>query len=397
MNKDLEWVFELIDRCYSAATNDEEWPSLLGNINTFLDGHGATLFFTDAQLRPIDRFFGDNVSPESISDYQAYFHKIDIRMHRAGPGALNSIVTDTDLVDEDIVQKHEFYQDFLRPIGHRFVVSAMMDLGDGSAAFLSSHRGLDQDHADSEILDRANLLLPHLRRGLQLRRRLFQANGQGQAALELLYSLGQALFLIDSEGRIIWQNASADRLLQQQDGLSTSEGELRASAAAANSGLQRLIRSAITALGQPRKRPGGMMTIPRLSMKRSYHVLVTPLSASAEPILSPQSTSAPSAAVFIMDLERNPVPPVMVLRSLYNLTPAEGRLAMAIGSGESLKAYAERNELSIHYVRWLLKQVEAKTETRRLADLIRLLASQANLFVPPASNEKENKKFSNPP
>jgi DNA-binding CsgD family transcriptional regulator len=105
-----------------------------------------------------------------------------------------------------------------------------------------------------------------------------------------------------------------------------------------------------------------------------------------------QSGIIPSTAVFIMDLERNPVPPAVVLRGLYKLTPAEARLAMAIGSGTSLKAYAEQNELSIHYVRWLLKQVEAKTETRRLADLIRLLASQANLFIPPSSNDKENKK-----
>ncbi len=392
MNKDLEWVFQLIDRCYGAATDDNEWPSLLKDINGFLDGHAATLFFTDAQLKPIDEFFGYNVSPESISDYQAYFHTIDIRMHRAVAGGLNRIVADLDLVDEEVIKTHEFYQDFLRPIGHRYVVLAVMDLGDGTRAFLSSHRGLNQDHADSDILDRARLLLPHVRRSLQLRRRLVRANTQGQGALELLQSLGQALFLINGEGRIIWQNASADRLLHQQDGIATNEGELRASNAAANKELQRLIKSGIAAFSQPRKRPGGMMTVPRPSMKRSYHVLVSPLSTSAEANLTSQpSRISPSAAVFIMDLERNLVPPAIVLRSLYNLTPAEGRLAMAIGSGISLKAYAEQNELSIHYVRWLLKQVEAKTETRRLADLIRLLASQANLFIPPSSNDKENK------
>ncbi len=393
MKRELDWVFQLIDQCYSAAVNDEEWPLLLKNINEFLGGHGATLFFTDEELKPVDRFFGDNISPESISAYRDYFHSVDIRMHRAMPGALNSIVTDRDLVDKEIIDTHEFYQDFLRPIGHRFIVSAMMDLGDGNHAFLSSHRGLNQDHADSETLDRARLLLPHLQRSLQLRRRLITSNAQGQGALELLDRLGQALFLINDEGRIIWQNASADRLLRQQDGLSTNEGELRASAKSAGTELQRLIRSAMTASNRLRKRPGGMMTVPRPSMKRSYHILVTPLSTSPETSLATRQLSVcPTVAVFVMDLECNLVPPAIVLRSLYNLTPAEARLAMAIGAGMSLKAYAEQNELSIHYVRWLLKQVEAKTETRRLADLIRLLASQANLFLPPSSNEKENKK-----
>jgi DNA-binding CsgD family transcriptional regulator len=393
MNRDLEWVSQLIDRCYSAATNDKEWPDLLKDINGFLDGHGATLFFTDSQQKPIDEFFGDNVSPESIADYQSYFHTIDVRIHRALSGGLDRIVTDLDLVDEETVRTHEFYQDFLRPIGQRYVISALLDLGDGTYAFLSSHRSLNQDHASSDDLERAHLLLPHLRRSLQLRRRLFRARNQGQGALELLHGLGQALFLINGDGRVIWQNASADRLLKQQDGISTSDGELRACSQAANTELQRIIKSGLSASSLLRERTGGMMTIPRPSMKRSYHVLVSPLSTAGKSNLALQQSSiSPSAAVFIMDLEQNPTPPAVVLRKLYNLTPAEGRLAMAIGSGISLKAYAEQNKLSIHYVRWLLKQVEAKTDTRRLADLIRLLASQANLFTSSLNNEKESNK-----
>lgn len=392
MKKDLAWISELIDRCYEAAADDLHWPKLLKEINQFLDGRGATLFFTDLQLKPIDQFFGDNVSPESISDYRAYFHEIDIRMHRAIPGALNSIVTDLDLVDGSTIQGHEFYQDFLRPIGHRYIVSAMMTLDDSSYAFLSSHRGLDQDHADGEIMEKAKLLLPHLRRSLQLRRRLLVANTRGEAALELLHGLGQALFLVSAEGRVIWQNSAADRLLNQRDGLITGEGELRTLSAAANTELQRLVKSAAAISSQPKLHPGGMMTVPRPSLKRSYHVLVTPLATREGNRMSQQLSVSPAVAIFVMDLEQNTVPPAEVLRTLYHLTPAEARLATALGSGESIRTYAERSELSVHYVRWLLKQVEAKTETRRLADLIRLLARQAGFFPSDSSNDKENRE-----
>jgi DNA-binding CsgD family transcriptional regulator len=88
----------------------------------------------------------------------------------------------------------------------------------------------------------------------------------------------------------------------------------------------------------------------------------------------------PAAAVFIMDPEQTPLAKSQVLAKLYNLTPAEARLATALASGMSTKHYAERSSLSIHYVRWLLKQIEAKTDTRRIADLIRLLASQTGFF-----------------
>lgn len=390
MVDDFHRVLQLIDRCYGAATDDELWPEVLKDIRQFLDGHGTTLLFTDAQLKPVGRFFSDNVSPESIADYQAHFHTVDIRMQRSVPGALNRIATDRDLVDEAIVNGHEFYQDFLRSAGHRYIVAAILDLDDGNYAFCSCHRGLQQDHADSDILDRAGLLIPHLRRSLQLRNRVSEVKAKGDAAFEVIDSLGQAVFLINAQGRILWQNARADHLLRQQDGLMTSDSELRTLSAPANTELQALIGSAIGISSQPRARPGGLMSVPRPSLKRPYQVLVTPLAkGQGMNLASSQLGNAPSAAIFIMDLEQNSVPRTETLRTLYNLTPAEARLATALGSGITAKDYAERARLSIHYVRWLLKQVEAKTDTRRITDLIRLLARQNGFFGAITDNDKE--------
>ena len=381
MTDDYRWVLQLIDRCYGAAVDDEHWPLLLKDINRFLEGDGLTLFFTDADLKPIDQFFSDNITPESIADYQAHFHTVDIRMQRAIPGALDSIVTDRDLVDEAIVKGHEFYQDFLRPIGHRYIVSAVMGLDGGGYAFCSSHRGLKQDHAESGVIEKAQLLIPHLRRSLQFRRRLLTERAQSRTTLDLLDGLGQAVFLVTSNGRILWQNGCADQIVRQQDGLITSDGELRALSATAGSELQGLIASAVETSDNPLVKPGGMMTIPRPSLKRSYQVLVTPLPKAPEmDITARQLQIVPSAAIFIMDLERKPVPSTELLRRLYNLTPAEARLATALGSGDTIKAYAEKTQLSVHYVRWLLKQVEAKTDTRRITDLIQLLARQSGFF-----------------
>ncbi len=390
MVHDYGWILHLIDRCYGAATDDDAWPVLLKEIREFLDGHGATLFFTDTQLRPVDRFFGDNISPESIADYQAHFHTIDIRMQRSIPGALNTIATDYDLVDDAIINGHEFYQDFLRSAGHRYIVAAILDLDDGSHAFCSCHRGLKQDHADSDILDRAGLLLPHLRRSLQLRNKVSVIRAKSEAAFEALDGLGQAMFLVDAQGRILWQNSWADHILRQQDGLMTSDCELRTLSAPANTELQELIGSAINASNRPRARPGGLMSIPRPSLKRSYQALVTPLAKGPEmKLVSRQLSTTPSAAIFIMDLEQKSVPRTEVLRTLYNLTPAEVRLAIALGSGATAKDYAEETRLSVHYVRWLIKQVEAKTDTRRISDLIRLLAKQTGFFGTIVDNNKE--------
>jgi len=62
-----------------------------------------------------------------------------------------------------------------------------------------------------------------------------------------------------------------------------------------------------------------------------------------------------------------------ILADRLNLAPEEAKFAAALASGLSIKEYAEQAERSIHYVRWLLKQVQARTNTRRTAELIVLL------------------------
>ena len=370
-------VLKLIDQIYGASVDDRLWSSVLGELRALLDCEGSTLFFTDNRLRPIDSFFENHVPPEAVSSYQAHYHSVDIRLHRAIPNSIGKIVTDGDLVDEAIINGHEFYQDFLRPIGHRYIISAILDLNDGVFAFASCHRGLKQDHADQAALDQAVLLIPHLHRGLQLRRRLTEVRATEQAALEVLDRLGHAVFLINKQGRVVWQNVTADKLLQQRDGLMTIDGELRTEAPRTTRELVALIRSAIEAVDKPRNKPGGLMTIARPSLQRAYQVLVTPLpKAPSLNVAAGVLDSIPAAAVFVTDPETASAPRAQILAKLYHLTPAEAKLATALASGMSTKAYADQEERSIHYVRWLLKQVEAKTDTRRIADLIRLLTSQ---------------------
>ncbi|WP_374683654.1 helix-turn-helix transcriptional regulator, partial [Accumulibacter sp.] len=65
---------------------------------------------------------------------------------------------------------------------------------------------------------------------------------------------------------------------------------------------------------------------------------------------------------------------VQQLMSLFGLTPAEARLAKAIGIGETLEVYAENSGLKVSTVRSQLKSIFAKTGTGRQTDLVRLIS-----------------------
>ena len=74
-----------------------------------------------------------------------------------------------------------------------------------------------------------------------------------------------------------------------------------------------------------------------------------------------------------------PVPPEAVLRRLYDLTPAEARLAQGLASGDSLDEVATGLGIRMSTARTQLGSIFAKTDTRRQAKLVALLCHLAHL------------------
>jgi DNA-binding CsgD family transcriptional regulator len=76
-----------------------------------------------------------------------------------------------------------------------------------------------------------------------------------------------------------------------------------------------------------------------------------------------------------------------MLHGLFDLTPAEARVARALATGLSIEEISLRSAISRETVRTQLKGVMAKTATTRQADLVRLLAGASPLpesgFSPP--------------
>ena len=67
------------------------------------------------------------------------------------------------------------------------------------------------------------------------------------------------------------------------------------------------------------------------------------------------------------------------IESVRGLTPAEAGLAQALAAGQSLHEYADAAHVTCETARWRLKQVLAKTDTHRQAELVRLLLTSAVL------------------
>jgi DNA-binding CsgD family transcriptional regulator len=88
-----------------------------------------------------------------------------------------------------------------------------------------------------------------------------------------------------------------------------------------------------------------------------------------------QDIFAGASCVLIVTLLRPPlVPEAEVLQGLFDLTPAEARVARGIAEGQTVEAIAEAFGLSRETVRSQLKAVLGKTGLVRQAELVALLA-----------------------
>ena len=105
-----------------------------------------------------------------------------------------------------------------------------------------------------------------------------------------------------------------------------------------------------------------------------------PLLVSAVP-LTPQASlnhlpgsQAAIAALFIRSPEDEAATLPGILMTAYGLTPAEIRLASRLYEGCSLSEAAARGAVSRETLRVQLRSIFDKTQVRRQADLVRLLA-----------------------
>jgi DNA-binding CsgD family transcriptional regulator len=207
--------------------------------------------------------------------------------------------------------------------------------------------------------DRALLagLAPFLPRAALLHDRIAGAN----ALTSLLDHLRMGVILLDDLGHVSYANRSAAELLGVEPGLSESSGGDRRDAR--TEALFRTVRSKGADDGGVHRHPGDGRPIQVLESRLDWP---NDLSLTGRRFRT---------ALFIGDPKERTGDPFENLGRLYELTPAESRLAWLLVGDFSLAEAAVQLGITQSTARTVLKRVLAKTGTRRQASLVRLLLS----------------------
>jgi len=279
------------------------------------------------------------------------------------------------LLPQDELRKTEFYNDLLRPEGQMDGATGISLISEGSrAAVLAVHYdGRFGQEMHSFVGSILQGIAGRMRQSLDVNRVIAQATPRFRGDVSLLHALETPALIVTASGRVMASNQALADILGRNDAVAIGSGDLL------RFGLPEVQALFIERL---RHRADGLRYQPPPDDLVLNHP-ETPMTISILPIAGPVPDTSGVAVLF-----PSPASFLVVLRpygkadsvdearrrlvSDFRLTQAEIRLVLALERGDSLGAFAEANNLSLHTVRTHLKSIFSKTNTHRQHELVAL-------------------------
>jgi DNA-binding CsgD family transcriptional regulator len=184
-----------------------------------------------------------------------------------------------------------------------------------------------------------------------------------------LDGLGAGLFVVDATGRIVHANASGRAMLRERLVLRDAEGRLAACGARAASALKEALAKCADA---------GQAALPLSAGDGTHFVAhLLPLAAGERPAAGHPAL----AAVLVHKAAIEAHCPPEVIARLYNLTPSELRVLLAIVKVGGVPETARALGITEATVKTHLHRLFGKTGAVRQADLVKLVAGFCSPLV----------------
>jgi DNA-binding CsgD family transcriptional regulator/PAS domain-containing protein len=348
---------ELIDRIYECSFVPELWPQVLRDTSKMSESAGASLFITNPEVTAWTASKNTrDIAEQFVADGWYWRGRLMSAIHSSRhPGFLREV----DLFSPGELDEEPIFRDSWRKMGLGWGAATAFALPTGETLSIVLSRTIAQGPADAATIQRLDMLRPHLARTAVMAARLHLE--RAQAASQTLAALGLAALVLDEAGKVLAANALVEDLVnlvhwRSADGVTLKE--------------QRADELLVEALTRITRDNDGVRSFPvRDSITGALMVgHVVPIRFSARDIF------ARSAAVFVlMPVAAPSSPPVELVMSLFDLTPAEARVARGLAAGKTVDDLAGDNGVSPNTVRVQVRGVLEKTGCQRQIDVVALL------------------------
>lgn len=351
---------DLIDRIYEASFIPEKWPGVLDDLAGMTEAKGGLLF--SARDKVLSWTTSENLK-EVFETYvsDGWFARCDRRVCMMGK-AHDSFLIEDDYWSKEEFEKNPIYENFFRPRGLGCSAGTGLLIPTGDRIVFSVERTLDRGPMEKPFVERLNDLRPHLARSALIAARLGLKSATG--ASEALTKLGLPTLLLNSNGSLVEASNMSDEVSTQlvigaQDRVGLKDKQANDLFRRALQTLNLHSDSAVNSFPLRDDDNRAVMVAHILPISRSVHDLF-----------------AQSYALLIFTpVSKEHVPPVELVRSLFDLTTSEARVARKLAAGNSAQEIAEAGGVALSTVRTQIRQVLEKTGCSRQAEVVALLAN----------------------
>ena len=351
----------LSDQIYECSFIPEYWPRVLGQLAGLAEARVGFLFVskndihhwtssTDAGVEALE--------PLVKSGWVAQSERFKrIRANRHG-----GFITEPDLYAPGEFKNDPFYRDILYPRGLGWATGTAIELPTGDTFTISLEREYVRGPVEPCHIQALDELRPHIARSALISARLQLE--RARAASATLSAIGLAALLLDETGKVL----AANKLIEALSGYVRWRAHDRVSLC--DKSADELLRGAIAAIAHGGEERVGVRSFPaRNSVEVDAMVVhVIPIRLAARDIFV-----RCAAAVVLTAVTLPQAPPVELVRSLFDLTPAEARVARGLASGKTVEDIAADGGVSENTIRTHVRGVLQKTGRSRQAEVVALL------------------------
>ena len=365
----------LVGAIYDCAANPELWPDALSLIRDAVDGAYALVGFVDTS----EMMYGK--PPFAVRRNSAWDEERLLQLEAIlssipeGGGMFDTGVdvawTQLTRSDEAEFQTSDFYKYWAQPQGLRDTINTPYLHRANMTGMLSIPSYATREpygEAEIRLIER---LTPHVRRAMMIN----DLTDKGKLAMTLyrqvLDALSVAVFVVGLGRRLVFTNASGESMLSQGHALNLPQGTLQAKRIAGHSSaldeaIDRALKGdvaiGISGIGVPLISDDGER-----------------LAAYVLPISGKDVRGAIGlghCAVFVARRGEQQPMALEILRTMFDLTVMEARVALMVAKGDGPQDIADTLKLSVNTIRTHLQHAFAKTRTsdqRELGGLINAL------------------------
>lgn len=362
-----ELLSSIIGDIYDCAINPSGWSAALSRITLALDAAYTTI----SMANPVDNH-GRMAAQSPWDSEQLRILNEDYGIEGV-PGLKLVLYNDVDEawstlanIPEPEFQQTPFYQNWAKPQGLRDACLVKFVHTHDRIGIMGCITRSARDIISPEEQAFAANLSPHLRRAALIGDLLDQARVEAQFYQTTLNALAVAVVLTDEKGHIRFANTAAEDMFVQSGPIVRTNNIVKAQNARAQLPLLAALARAAKSdqllgaggIGIPISAPGEPAAV----------AYVLPLAAgTARAAFTPATV-----AIFVSTTTSASPPPQAVMMALYDLTPTEARIAIAVIAGDNKPNILAKHQISENTLKTHLARIYKKTGSNSIGELVKL-------------------------